>query len=250
MSNGIKVHKRDGTIEGMNLDKIHLMVEHACKDLAGVSESAIEMNANLQLFDGISTADIQEILIRSANDLITLENPNYQFVAARLLLFGLRKQVYGDHPDVRTTLYEHIHDCAAEGVYDPAILKKYTEEELDIIDSMIDHDRDFLFTYAGLRQVTDKYLVQDRSTSRLFETPQYMYIMIATTLFQDYPQETRLDYVRRYYNAISKHRINIPTPEMAGVRTPIRQFASCVLVDLDDTLDSICLLYTSPSPRD
>ena len=239
MSNGIKVQKRDGTIEGMNLDKIHLMVEHACNDLAGVSESAIEMNANLQLFDGISTADIQEILIRSANDLITLENPNYQFVAARLLLFGLRKQVYGDHPDVRTTLYEHIHDCAAEGVYDPDILKKYTEEELDTIDGMIDHDRDFLFTYAGLRQVADKYLVQDRSTGRVFETPQYMYIMIATTLFQDYPQETRLDYVRRYYNAISKHRINIPTPVMAGVRTPIRQFASCVLVDVDDTLDSI-----------
>ena len=239
MSNGIKVHKRDGTIEGMNLDKIHLMVEHACKDLAGVSESAIEMNANLQLFDGISTADIQEILIRSANDLISLDNPNYQFVAARLLLFGLRKQVYGDHPDVRTTLYEHIHDCATEGVYDPDILKKYTQEELNTIDSMIDHDRDFLFTYAGLRQVTDKYLVQDRSTGRVFETPQYMYIMIATTLFQDYPQDTRLDYVERYYNAISKHRINIPTPVMAGVRTPIRQFASCVLVDVDDTLDSI-----------
>ena len=184
------------------------------------------MNANLQFFDGIKTGDIQEILIRSANDLISLESPNYQFVAARLLLFGLRKQVFGEHPDDAPHILDHVHECVDEGVYDKHLIKAYTEEEWSEIDGYIDYGRDYLFTYAGLRQVADKYLVQDRSTGRLFETPQQMYIMIAATLFQNYPQETRLDYVRRYYEAISKHKINIPTPVMAGVRTPLRQFAN------------------------
>jgi ribonucleoside-diphosphate reductase alpha chain len=233
------VVKRNGQVEEIHLSKIHEMVEHACRGLAGVSESAIEMNANLQLFDGIQTSDIQEILVRSANDLITLDAPNYQFVAARLLLFGLRKQVYNGHPDLRPHIQEHVWDCVHRGVYDKSILTTYSDDEWDQIESFIDHDRDYLFTYAGLRQVVDKYLVQDRSSGEVYETPQQMYIMIAATLFQTYPQETRLDYVRRYYNAISKHRINIPTPIMAGVRTPLRQFASCVLVDADDTLDSI-----------
>ena len=235
----IAVVKRNGQVEDLHLSKIHEMVEHACRGLAGVSESAVEMNANLQVFDGIKTSDIQEILIRSANDLITLEAPNYQFVAARLLLFGLRKQVYNGHPDLRPHIQEHVWDCIERNVYDKSILKAYSDEEWDQIESFIDHDRDYLFTYAGLRQVVDKYLVQDRSSGEVYETPQQMYIMIAATLFQKYPSETRLDYVKRYYNAISKHRINIPTPIMAGVRTPLRQFASCVLVDADDTLDSI-----------
>ena len=236
---GISVVKRSGGVEALHLEKIHVMVEHACKDLAGVSESQVEMNANLQFFDGIKTEDIQEILIRSANDLISLEAPNYQFVAARLLLFGLRKSVYGDHPDFRPYLHDHVMDCVDKGIYDSSILDKYTDDEWTEIDSMIDNSRDFLFTYAGLRQVSDKYLVQDRSNGKVFETPQQMYIMIALTLFRDYPQETRLEYIKKYYDAISKHRINIPTPVMAGVRTPLRQFASCVLVDVDDTLDSI-----------
>ena len=235
----ISVVKRNGGVETLDLDKVHNMVELACRDLGGVSESQVEMNANLQFFDGIKTGDIQEILIRSANDLISLESPNYQFVAARLLLFGLRKQVFGEHPDDAPHILDHVHECVDEGVYDKHLIKAYTDEEWSEIDSYIDYGRDYLFTYAGLRQVADKYLVQDRSTGRLFETPQQMYIMIAATLFQNYPQETRLDYVRRYYEAISKHKINIPTPVMAGVRTPLRQFASCVLVDVDDTLDSI-----------
>ena len=233
------VVKRNGQVEEIHLSKIHEMVEHACRGLAGVSESAIEMNANLQLFDGIKTSDIQEILVRSANDLITLDAPNYQFVAARLLLFGLRKQVYNGHPDLRPHIQEHVWDCTERGVYDKGILTAYDDDDWEHIESFIDHDRDYLFTYAGLRQVVDKYLVQDRSSGEVYETPQQMYIMIAATLFQTYPKETRLDYVRRYYNAISKHRINIPTPIMAGVRTPLRQFASCVLVDADDTIDSI-----------
>ena len=242
MTNGhnINVRKRSGSVEPLNLDKIHKMVEEACEGLgSGVSASQVEMNSGLQFFDGIETKDIQEILVRSASDLISLENPNYQFVAARLLLFGLRKQVFGSdwvngHPHV----LDHAFNCAVKGVYDKEILGKYSKEEWDKINSFIDHDRDFLFTYAGLRQIVDKYLVQDRSSGGLYETPQYMYIMIAATLFQNY-QKDRLEYVRRYYNAISKHKINIPTPVMAGVRTPLRQFASCVLVDVDDTLDSI-----------
>jgi len=238
MSNGIKVVKRDGVEEPINLEKVHKMVEFACEGLANVSASQVEISSGLQFFDGIKTNEIQEILVKSASDLIELDNPNYQYVAARLLLFGLEKSVHG-HPDTAPPLAEHIEKCIKKGVYDPAIARKYSAEEWVEIDSYIDYDRDFLFTYAGLRQVVDKYLVQDRSTGVKYETPQQMYIMIAAVLFANYPQEKRLDYVRRYYNAISKHQINIPTPVMAGVRTPIRQFASCVLVDADDTLDSI-----------
>ncbi|AIX22940.1 ribonucleotide reductase subunit A [Synechococcus phage S-MbCM6] len=239
MSNGIKVVKRNGETEKLNLDKIHVMVEHACNGLAGVSESQVEMNAGLQFFDGIETRDVQEILIRSANDLISLEAPNYQFVAARLLLFSLRKAVYNGHPDGRPPLLEHVKKCVEKKVYDDGILDKYTKDDWSKLNSYVDHDRDYLFTYAGMRQVCDKYLVQDRSTGEIYETPQFMYMMIAATLFQDDDPFYRLDYVKRYYNAISKHKINIPTPVMAGVRTPLRQFASCVLVDVDDTLDSI-----------
>ena len=238
MSNGIKVKKRDGRIEPLDLDKLHVMVEEACKGVAGVSASQVEMQSGIQFHDGITTDNIQEILIRSASDLISLEKPNYQFVAARLLLFAVRKSLFGK---LRTmpTLENHIYACVSKEVYDSEIYTKYSKEEIEKVNSFIDHDRDFLFTYAGLRQVVDKYLVQDRSTGKVYETPQFMYMMIALTIFQEYPKETRLDYVKRYYDAISKHKINIPTPIMAGVRTPLRQFASCVLVDIDDTLDSI-----------
>jgi len=239
MSNGIKVKKRSGEVEKLDLDKMHLMVDEACKDLAGVSASQVEMTSGIQFYDGITTDEIQDILIRSASDLIDLDHPNYQFVAARLLLFTLRKQVFKNKKGTAPNLKEHIEKCAYNGHYDKQIFEKYSLEEIEKVNSFIYHDRDMLFTYAGLRQVVDKYLVQDRSTGDVFETPQFMYIMIALTIFQDYPKETRLDYVKRYYNAISKHRLNIPTPIMAGVRTPLRQFASCVLVDVDDSLDSI-----------
>ena len=242
MTNGsdIKVRKRNGALIPLNLEKVHMIVEEACEGLGGgVSASQIEMSSGLQFFDGIETKDIQEILIRSASDLISLETPNYQYAAARLLLYAVRKQVFGSgwtsgYPSV----YDHVVKCADHDVYDKDILDKYTEEEWNQIESWIDHERDMLFTYAGLRQVVDKYLVQDRSNGQGFETPQYMYLMIAVTLFQNY-KENRLDYIKRYYDAISRHKLNIPTPIMAGVRTPLRQFASCVLVDADDTLDSI-----------
>jgi ribonucleoside-diphosphate reductase alpha chain len=240
MSNGIKVEKRDGSIESIYIDKIHIMVEHACHGLSSVSASQVEMNANIQFYNGIKTSEIQEILVRSASDLITLDNPNYQYVAARLLLFGLYKQVFGANWKVKfPTVKQQLGDGIAKGIYDKNLVHRYSDADWEKINSFVIHSRDFDFTYAGLRQVVDKYLVQDRSNGSLYETPQYMYILIATVLFSDYPSETRLSYIKRYYDAISKHKINIPTPIMAGVRTPLRQFASCVLVDSDDSLYSI-----------
>ena len=238
MSNGTSVVKRNGSVESLDLNKLHLMVEEACKDLAGVSASQVEMQSGIQFYDGITTAEVQEILIRSASDLIDLEHPNYQFVAARLLLFAVRKQLFGRMHECPTVL-EHTQKCVELGIYDAEILDLYDAEEFEKLQSFIDHGRDYLFTYAGLRQVVDKYLVQDRSSGAVYETPQFMYLLIAATIFSKYPKETRLDYVKKYYDAISKHKINIPTPIMAGVRTPLRQYASCVLVDVDDTLDSI-----------
>ena len=235
----INVKKRNGRgTEPLNLEKIHSMVGYACKDLSGVSESLVEMNSGIQFTDGITTDDIQQILIKSASDLITLENPNYQYVAARLLLFSLRKSLYHRLWEL-PHLQKHIETCIKQEVYDPDILKWYDKEEIDQMNGFIKHERDYLFSYAGMRQVLDKYLVQDRSSGDIFETPQFMYMLISATLFRNYSKEKRMSYVKKYYNAISTHLINIPTPVMAGVRTPIRQYASCVLVDVDDTLPSI-----------
>jgi ribonucleoside-diphosphate reductase alpha chain len=237
MANGIFIVKRDGSKEPINVDKIHKVVEFACDGLAGVSSSQIEMNANLQFYDGMTTLEIQEVLVRSANDLISLDAPNYQYAAARLLSYGINKDVFGEYTAI--TLQQNIDVNIERGLYDSAILDSYTADEIKTLDSYIRHKRDENFTYAGLRQVVDKYLCQDRSTGQIFETPQFMYMMIAATLFANYPAETRMHYVRRYYDATSLFKVNIPTPVMAGVRTPVRQFASCVLVDSDDTLDSI-----------
>ena len=233
------VTKRNGRgKESLNIEKIHSMVGFATENITGVSASHVEMNSGIQFFDGINTEDIQQILIKSANDLISLENPNYQYVAARLLLFSLRKRLFHrlwEHP----SFLDHIKSCIKLEMYDKDILVNYTESEIEKLNGFIDHERDYNFTYAGLRQVMDKYLVQDRSNGEIFETPQFMYMMIAATLFAKYPKENRLTYVKKYYEAVSKFKINIPTPVMAGVRTPLRQFASCVLVDSDDTLESI-----------
>ena len=220
------------------------MVMKACKDITGVSESSVEMNSGLQFYDGITTKDIQSILVKSASDLISLEHPNYQFVAARLLLFGVQKQVFNTKwkdSTIYPPLYEIIDKNITQGVYDSSIFEVYTKEEVEECDRYIKHNRDLTFTYAGLQQIVDKYLVQDRSNGQVFETPQFMYMLIAMTLFRNYDIEDgkRLDYVKKYYDAISTYKINIPTPIMSGVRTPLRQFASCVLVDVDDSLDSI-----------
>ena len=235
----LNVRKRNGRgLEPLNIEKIHEMVEYACEDITQVSSSQVEMSSGLQFYDGISTDEIQQILIKSASDLISLETPNYQYVAARLLLYSLRKQLFRklwDHPHI----WKHVNKCIDQGVYDKEILNYYEKKDFDRMENWVTHERDYDFTYAGLRQVIDKYLVQDRSTGEVFETPQFMYMMISATLFAKYPKNKRMGYVKKYYDAISKFRINIPTPVMAGVRTPIRQYASCVLVDIDDTLPSI-----------
>jgi ribonucleoside-diphosphate reductase alpha chain len=235
----ILVQKRNSREkEPLNIEKIHQMVEFACEDISGVSASQVEMKSGLQFFDGITTDQIQQILIKSASDLISLETPNYQYVAARLLLFSLRKSIFRklwDHPH----LYEHTKKCIDKKIYDADILKQYDKSEFDRMNMWIDHTRDYNFTYAGLRQVIDKYLVQDRSSGEVYETPQFMYMMISATIFSKYPKEKRMTYVKKYYDAISRFKINIPTPVMAGVRTPVKQYASCVLVDIDDTLPSI-----------
>ena len=248
MNAEFKVVKSDGTRSPIDLDKIHRMVEKACRGLAGVSASHVEMNSGLQFYDGITTKDIQQILVKSASDLISLESPNYQFVASRLLLFTVQKQVFNTKwkdkrvDDALSEIYPPLNEIIKRnidhGVYDGDVLTHYTAEEILTCNKFIKHSRDLDFTYAGLQQIVDKYLVQDRSTGTLFETPQFMYMLIAMTLFRNYG-ENRLDYVQRYYDAISQFKINIPTPIMAGVRTPLRQFASCVLVDSADTLDSI-----------
>jgi len=236
-SSTIKVQKRDGKLENLDINKIHFVVEEACEGLTGVSSSQIEMNANIQFYDGMTTKDIQNVLVRSANDLISLEAPNYQYAAARLLSYDVRKEAHGQYEYI--PLLKLILRNIRSGVYDKGILDKYSKTEIKKFNTWIKRDRDLKFTYAGLRQICDKYLVQDRSTGQLYETPQDMYMMIAATLFAEYPTKTRMSYVKKYYDAISLHKINIPTPVMAGVRTPIRQFASCVLVDSDDTLPSI-----------
>ena len=233
----IHVIKNDGRREVLDIRKIQKITFEACDGLHGVSPSQVEMNSGIQFYDGVETANIQKILVKSASDLISLEAPNYEFVAARLLLYGLRKNVFGefDYPE----LLDHVKHNIDRGVYDKDLLSYYDEEEWDKLNRMINHKRDLNFTYAGLQQVVDKYLVQDRSNGDIYETPQFMYLLIAATLFAQYPTDKRLQYVKRYYDAISQFKINIPTPVMAGVRTPIRQFASCVLVDVDDTLNSI-----------
>ncbi len=235
----IEVIKRNGRKkEVLDISKIHDMVEHACEDIKGVSSSQVEMNSGLQFYNNITTDEIQQIITKSAADLISLDTPNYTYVAARLLLFSLRKNLFHklwDHPH----FYDQVKRLVDLKLYDSLIMRDYDRRDFDRMEYWLKHDRDYDFTYAGLRQVIDKYLVQDRSTGQIYETPQFMYMMIAATLFSKYPKNTRLIYVKKYYDAISQFKINIPTPVMAGVRTPMRQYASCVLVDVADTLPSI-----------
>jgi ribonucleoside-diphosphate reductase alpha chain len=233
----IMIIKRDGSKEDLNLDKLHKVVFHACESISGVSPSQVEIKSHIQFYNGIKSSDIQETLIKSAADLISEETPNYQYVAGRLVNYHLRKQVYGvfDPP----CLCEIIQSNIDRGFYDADIMDKYTKADFDEIETYIDHSRDNDLTYAAMEQFRGKYLVQNRATGEVFETPQVAYIMIAATLFSDYPRDTRLHYVKEYYDAISKFDLSLPTPVMAGVRTPQRQFSSCVLIETDDSLDSI-----------
>tara|TARA_R100000005_G_scaffold96466_1_gene83618 strand:- start:2457 stop:4685 length:2229 start_codon:yes stop_codon:yes gene_type:complete len=228
----MEVTKRNGNKESFSVEKIHKVVEWATKGINGVSLSDIEMNANLSIHDGIETSKIHQILIKSANDLISTSEPNYQYVASRLLNMQLRKEVWGcgDEPTDFLLFLQRNED---NGIYDPDILNKWDSKEVDKLGKYINHSRDDLFTYAGLQQMIDKYLVKNRSTGVIYETPQFAYMAIAMCLFDS------LDEVKKAYDCYSTFKINLPTPIMAGVRTNIRQFASCVLVDVDDNLDAI-----------
>ena len=233
----ILVTKRDGRKEPLNLEKMHKVVFWATEGISGVSASELEIKSHLQFYTGIKTSDIQETLIKSAADLISEETPNYQYVAGRLINYHLRKEVYGDYKPHR--LLDIVKKNVAAGFYDAGLMEAYDEAEWAVLDNHLDHRRDERFTYVAMEQWRGKYLVQNRVTGEIFETPQVAYMLIAATLFQSYPKETRLKWVKDYYDAVSNHDISLPTPVMAGVRTPQKQFSSCVLIESDDSLDSI-----------
>ena len=233
----IQVTKRDGSRELLDIEKMHKVVMWATEGITGVSASEVEIKSHIQFYNGIKTADIQETLIKSAADLISEETPNYQYVAGRLINYHLRKQVYGDYAP--WPLIDLVRKNVESGFYDTGLLAAYTEDEWTKLNSFIHHERDENFTYVAMEQWRGKYLVQNRVTNEIFETPQIAYLLIAATLFQNYPTETRLQWVKDYYDSISLHDISLPTPVMAGVRTPQKQFSSCVLIETDDSLDSI-----------
>ena len=241
-TNTINVTKRDGSIQPFDLDKVHKVLEWAVEDISGVSMSEIELKANIQLFDKIPAYDIHELLIKSAAELISEHTPNYQFVAARLISYKMRKEAYGDYsvPPLTSIIERNVE----LGVYDKEIVNLYNEDEIVELNNYIKHERDDTFTYAGMEQFRGKYLVQDRRTKKIYETPQVLYMMVAMTLFSNY-KDNRLKYVKDYYDAISQFYISLPTPIMAGVRTPTRQFSSCVLIESGDSLDSINSTATS-----
>jgi len=237
MSTNIQVTKRNGQRENLDLEKLHQVVFWATENITGVSPSEVEIKSHLQFYNGIKTSTIQETLIKSAADLITEETPNYQYVAGRLINYHLRKEVYGQYNP--SPLYNLIVRNVDSGFYDPELLQTYNRDEWQIIESYIKHERDMQLSYVAMEQFRGKYLVQNRVTGQIFETPQVCYILIAASLFGKYPKNNRLQYVKDYYDAISTHQISLPTPVMSGVRTPQRQFSSCVLIETDDSLDSI-----------
>jgi ribonucleoside-diphosphate reductase alpha chain len=233
----IIINKRDGTKEELDLEKMHKVVFYACENITGVSASEVEIKSHLQFYDGIESADIQETLIKAAADLISEETPNYQWVAGRLINYHLRKQVYDsfEPPHLREIARKNVE----RGLYDKEFFSIYNEDEINQMEDFIKHERDEDMTYAAMEQFRGKYLVQNRASGEIFETPQVCYMMIAATLFSQYPKEERMKWVKDYYDATSQFDISLPTPVMAGVRTPQRQFSSCVLVETDDDLDSI-----------
>jgi len=237
MSQSIFVTKRDGNREPLDLDKIHRVVSWAAEGLANVSVSEVELKARIQFYDGIKTADIHETMIRSAADLISEDAPDYQYLAARLAIFHLRKKAYGQFEPPH--LYAHVTRMVDMKRYDEHLLADYSEAEFETMNDFLDHGRDLNFSYAAVKQLEGKYLVQNRVTGDVYESAQFLYLLVAACLFANYPKDTRLDYVRRFYDATSTFKISLPTPIMSGVRTPTRQFSSCVLIECGDSLDSI-----------
>lgn len=237
MTQQLTVTKRNGTTEKINLEKIHKVITWAAENLDNVSVSQVEMKSHIQFYEGMKTSDIHETIIKAAADLISEETPDYQYLAARLSVFHLRKKAYGQFEP--PTLFKHVNNLIELGKYDKHITEDYTEAEFDLMDQMIDHSRDMDFSYAAVKQLEGKYFVQNRVTGAIYESAQFLYILVAACLFAKYPKDTRLDYIQRFYDATSKFKISLPTPIMSGVRTPTRQFSSCVLIECDDSLDSI-----------
>jgi len=231
------VTKRNGNKEELDIEKLHKVVFFACNDINGVSPSEVEIKSQIQFYNGITSSEIQETLIKSASELISEETPNYQWVAGRLINYHLRKEVYGQYDPIQ--VIDLVKKNINLGYYDPELLNWYDEQEWERINNFVKHDRDDLLSYVAMEQMRGKYLVQNRVTKTVYETPQMCYVLIAATLFQNYPKETRLNWVKEYYDCISQHEISLPTPVMAGVRTPQRQFSSCVLIETGDSLDSI-----------
>ena len=237
MNKNIQVTKRDGDREQLDLEKIHKVITWAAEGLDNVSVSEVELKAHIQFYDGIKTTDIHETLIKSAADLISAQAPDYQYLAARLAIFHLRKRAFGQFEPPR--LYSHVVKLVAAKKYDRHLLSDYSEAEFDRMETFMDHGRDMTFSYAAVKQLEGKYLVQNRVTGEYYESPQMLYLLIGACLFANYPQATRMDYIERFYHAVSTFRLSLPTPIMAGVRTPTRQFSSCVLIECGDSLDSI-----------
>ncbi|RHW77099.1 class 1a ribonucleoside-diphosphate reductase subunit alpha [Colwellia sp. RSH04] len=237
MNNNLFVTKRNGEKEAIDLEKIHRVIAWAADGLEDVSVSQVELKSHIQFYDGIKTEDIHETIIKAAADLISEETPDYQYLAARLAVFHLRKKAYGQFEP--PNLYEHVVKLVEAGKYDQHILQDYTIEDFKKIEGFLDHSRDLDFSYAAVKQLEGKYLVQNRVSGEIYESAQFLYILVSVCLFAKYPAETRLQYVEDFYHAISQFKISLPTPIMAGVRTPTRQFSSCVLIECDDSLDSI-----------
>lgn len=229
--------KRDGTQEPIDLEKIHKVVTWAAKGLQDVSVSQVEIKAQIQFYNGIKTEEIHETMIKSAADLITTDTPDYQYLSARLAIFHLRKKAYGQFEPPH--LYKQVSNMVEQGKYDKHLLEDYTKEEFDQMNEFIDHSRDMNFSYAAVKQLEGKYLVQNRVSGEIYESAQFLYVLVAACLFAKYEKDTRLDYVKRFYDAASTFKLSLPTPIMAGVRTPTRQFSSCVLIEAGDSLDSI-----------
>ncbi|MGL6597978.1 class 1a ribonucleoside-diphosphate reductase subunit alpha [Aeromonas veronii] len=231
------VTKRNGHKEPIDLDKIHRVLDWAAEGLDNVSVSQVELKSHIQFYDGIRTADIHETIIKATADLISEQTPDYQYMAARLAIFHLRKKAYGQFEPPH--LYQHVARLVDMGKYDKHLLEDYTQAEFEELNTNLDHWRDMDFSYAAVKQLEGKYLVQNRVTGEIYESPQFLYMLVAACLFSKYPKDTRLDYIKRFYDAVSTFKISLPTPIMSGVRTPTRQFSSCVLIECDDSLDSI-----------
>jgi len=243
MTEQLLVTKRDGKTQQLDLNKIHRVLEWAVEDLKGVSVSAIEMQASLNLYSKIKTTDIHDILVNSAKDLITEDAPAYQYVAARLQQYKLRKDVCNGI-EVPSLSY-FIRTNIDRGVYDTSLIEKYTEAQITQLNNELNHERDFALTYIGSHELVAKYLVKNKVTGQIFETPQIAFMVLAMTMYANEESTQKLAKVKNLYKKLSNFEISLPTPIMAGLRTQVKQFSSCVLLDCGDSINSITTTSTA-----